>query len=383
MHLIFYIDYFGIKCYNGKKLCLKVVNQLTAISKLLYDVMALLMSFLVTIGAVTVPATDKLINQINDDATLKMVITGDPQVCNYNPTREANLMAASEDMMNSQVTFDAYISVGDIAENGFQDEFDRVADNIATLPVNHFIMAAGNHDIRLREYDQCVDRFFGFMNGLNEGKADTQIQTGKDADGNSKLNYVYDVNGYKFVVIGSDKASFEEAFISDAQLQWLNLTLKELTANGDPVFVLCHYPLAESHGLPNTWGSANSTPSESLPTYNPTGDEGTTGSIGSSSKEVYDIISSYKNVFFITGHLHTGFGYYTYQTISEENNVQGINVPSVSIDNKDGMYNNPGVGVYVEVTDDQVIFYARDFAQGKYLTEKEFPEAIKAYDIIK
>ncbi len=350
---------------------------MAGISNVLYEIMSLLMSLLVAIGAVTVPSTDQLINQINDDAKLKMVITGDPQVCNYNPTREANLMAASEDMMNSQITFDAYISVGDIAENGFQDEYDRVTANIATLPVNHFIMAAGNHDIRLREYEQSTERFLTFMNNLNTGKENAQMQTEK------KLNYIYDINGYKFIVMGSDKSAFEEAFISDAQLQWLNLALKEYTANGDPVFVICHYPLAESHGLPNTWGSANSNPTEGLPTYAPTGDEEETGSIGGTSKEVYDIISSYKNVFFITGHLHTGFGYYTYQTISDENNVQGINVPSVSIDNKDGVYNNPGTGVYVEVTDSQVIFYARDFAQGKYLTTADFGEAVKAYDIIK
>ena len=72
-----------------------------------------------------------------------------------------------------------------------------------------------------------------------------------------------------------------------------------------------------------------------------------------------------------------------YQTINAENNVQGINVPSVGIDNKDGTYNNPGTGVYVEVTDDQVIFYARDFAEGRFLTESDFPEAIKTYDLIK
>ncbi len=346
------------------------------ISKVLYEIMSLIMSFLMSIGAITVPGTDQIIKQINDDAKLKMVITGDPQVCNYNPTRETNLIASSDDIMNSEITLDAYIMIGDIAENGFQEEFDRVAADIGTLPVNNFIAVSGNHDIRLRDYEQSVDRFFAFMNGLNEGKPDAQMQSGK-------LSYVYDVNGYKFIVLGSDKSSFEESFISDAQLQWLNLALKEYTANGDPVFVLCHQPLAGSHGLPNTWGSANSNPTEGLPTYAPTGDEDSTGSVGNQSKDIYDIISSYKNVFFITGHLHTGFGYYTYQTISEENNVQGINLPSVSIDNKDGVYNNPGTGLYVEVTDTQVIFYARDFAQGKYLTTEQFGEAVKTYDLIK
>ena len=232
-------------------------------------------------------------------------------------------------------------------------------------------MAAGNHDIRLREYEQCKGRFLGFMNSFNE-----------EANHKDTLSYTYEVNGYTFIVMASDESEFEEAYISDAQLQWLNLTLKEKTAEGKPVFVICHYPLAEGHGLPNTWGSSDSQPTEKPGDYVRKVDYDYTGSIGAASNEVYDIITSYKNVFFITGHLHTGFGYYTYQTIDAENNVQGINVPSAGIDNKDGVYNNPGTGVYVEVTDSEVIFYARDFANGKYLTEKEFEEAVVKYPLV-
>ena len=343
---------------------------MAGISRVLFEFMSLLMSFLLSVGAINTPATDDVIKQINEDAKLKFIVTGDPQLCNYNPTRETNFIAATKDIANAEIRYDAFIIAGDIAENGFQDEFDRVYADINTLPADNFIMVSGNHDIRLREYDQCKDRFLTFMNALNTEE--------KAVD---SLNYVYDVNGYKFIVLASDEARFEDAFISDAQLQWLNLALKEYTANGDPVFVLCHYPLAESHGLPNTWGSANSTPTENLPEYERRNNYDYTGSIGEQNNDVYDIISSYKNVFFITGHLHTGFGYYTYQTINEENNVQGINVPSVSIDNKDGTYNNPATGVYVEVTEDQVIFYARDFGEGKYLTTDDFAETVKAYDI--
>ncbi len=343
---------------------------MVGLEKFFFELMSLLMSFLMSIGSIASPGTNDLIKQFNDDATLKFVVTGDPQVCSYNPSREASLIEASQDLINSQVALDAFIIAGDIAENGMQSEFDRVAEDIKPIPASHFIMAAGNHDIRLREYEQCVETFTGFMNQFN---AEENHQT--------SLYYEYDVNGYKFLVMGSDKASFEDAFISSEQLQWLNLSLKEYAKNGEPVFVICHYPLAESHGLPNTWGSANHTPESGLSEYVYKDSYDYTGSIGEQNNDIYNIISSYENVFFITGHLHTGFGYYTYQTINEANNVQGINVPSVGIENKDGTYNNPGTGVYVEVTDDQVTFYARDFAEGKFLTENEFPEAVKTYNL--
>ncbi len=343
---------------------------MVGLERFFFELMSLIMSFLFSIGAIATPGTADVIKQINDDANIKFVVTGDPQVCSYNPSRETNLIASAQDLMNSQDVLDAFIIAGDIAENGLEAEFDRVYEDIKDIPANNFIMAAGNHDIRLREYEQCKTTFLTFMNAFN-----------KEENHQTELHYEYDVNGYKFLVIGSDAAEFEMAYISSEQLQWLNLSLKEYTKNGDPVFVICHYPLAESHGLPNTWGSANSTPTEGLGEYVRRDSYDYTGSIGEQNNEIYDVISQYENVFFITGHLHTGFGYYTYQTIDAENNVQGINVPSVGIDNKDGTYNNPGTGVYVEVTDDQVIFYARDFVEGRYLTKADFPEAIKAYDI--
>ncbi len=360
---------------------------LEAIISSFAKVISFIMALILSIGnTVTPPAKDNAITQIDPDTTLNFIVGGDPQVCNYNPEREASLKLFCEDVYNMSSSVDAFIIAGDIAENGFQEEFDTVTkyltkrptdkeDVYNTLPVDNYIMVSGNHDIRLRDYEECTKTFTTFMNNLNVDKMSAQTV--------DKLQYVYDVNGYKFIVLGSETADFEKATITDAQLQWLNVSLKEYTKNGDPVFVLCHYPLVESHGLPNTWGSADNNPSSGLPEYKVPNDGDTTGSIGDVSEEVYDIISSYKNVFFITGHLHTGFGYYTYQTIDTENNVQGINVPSIGINNKDGTYNNPGTGLYVEVTDDAVTFYARDFANAKYLTEKEFGETIKTYELIK
>ncbi len=343
---------------------------MVGLEKLFYEFMSLIMSVLMSFGAIAVPGTNDLIRTMNDDAKLQFVVTGDPQVCSYNPEREANLIASANDWKNAQIDLDAFIAAGDIAENGLQAEFDRVYADICDIPADNFIMAAGNHDIRLREYEQCKKTITDFMNALNDGN-----------NPQTELHYEYDVNGYKFLVVASDEASFEEAFISSAQLQWLNLALKKYTKSGDPVFVVTHYPLAESHGLPNTWGSSNSTPTKGLDEYVRKDSYDYTGSIGEQSNDIYDVISKYNNVFFITGHLHTGFGYYTYQTINAKNNVQGINVPSVSINNKDGVYNNPATGLYVEVTDDEVTFYARDFAEGRFLTTKEFGEAVKTYKL--
>ncbi len=341
------------------------------IAGLFQEIAAILLSILMMFGGVTTPATGDLLRNFSDDVNIDFVLTGDTQVCDYMPEREANLISFAEDMNNSDIDLDAFLIVGDIAENGMQEEFDRVTSHIKDFNAKNFIMCTGNHDIRLREFEQSKERFLNFMNGLN---------TEENAKDNVYFKYM--VDDYTFLVMGSEESRFEDAFISREQLQWLNIELKEATKDGKPVFVICHYPLAEGHGLPNTWGSANSgAGDESLPTYERKDDYDMTGCIGDQTNDVYDILTKYENVFFVTGHLHTGFGKYTYETISEENNVQGVNVPSVGIDNKDGVYNNPGTGLFVEVTDSQVIFYARDFANGKFLSRNDWSKAVMAFDI--
>lgn len=341
-------------------------------SDAIFQLISMIMSLLMSFGAITIPGTEDVIKQIENDTVINFVVTGDTQVCNYNPSRETNLISTAEDLKNAETTIDAFIVAGDVVENGFQDEFDRVYEDIKDINVDNFIMCSGNHDIRLREYEQATSRFINFMNSLNI--EETAI------DG---LRYTYELNGYKFIVMASDKHEFEEAFISDEQLQWLNLELKEATAEGKPAFVIAHYPLAEGHGLPNTWGSANMPGQPGrLPEYTRQDDYDYTGSIGKHSNDVYDILTKYKNVFFITGHLHTGLGINTYQPINAANNVQGINVPSLGINNKDGTYNNPGTGLYVEVTPGEVIFYARDFANGKYLSVDEFSETVAVFPLV-
>ncbi len=346
---------------------------MAGISKVLFELVSIIMSILMSFGAITTPAADDIIKQINDDASLKFVLTGDPQVCNYNPSREMSLISLSEDIKQAEVELDAFIIAGDIVENGFQDEFDRITEDITGINAKHFIMAAGNHDIRLRDYEQSSQRILNFMNNLNDPIYAQQ-----------SLNYIYEINGYSFIVLSSDAHAFEKGKFGDATLQWFNLALKETTGKGKPVFVITHQPLAEGHGLPNAWGTSSNPAKDPLPEYKSAiykenGDYDYTGSIGDSSNEIFDILTTYEDVFFITGHLHTGFGNYTYQTIDAEKNIQGINLPSVGIANKDGTYNNTGIGMYVEVTPSKVIFYARDFANGKYVNADQFDRAIAEF----
>ena len=295
-------------------------------------------------GTVAPPSTENPIKPKDaDNVKLVFAAFGDTQISNYMFDRYKVFGAAMEDLHASE-RMDAVIVAGDVAENGLAEEYQLVYDGLKGLENCRYIMSAGNHDIRLRSYKQVVSRFTEFSNALNN-----------NVDPVDSLHFSERVNGYKFIVIGSDKATFEEAYISDAQLEWLD---SEIAAeNGKPTFVICHQPLKLTHDLPNTWGNGTNL---------------NAGSVGDQSDEIKEILTKYDNVIFITGHLHTGFGDASYETIEK---LHIVNVPALSIDNKDGKQNGSGLGYIVEVYDDEIIFRARNLETGEWLTA--YDEVIK------
>lgn len=294
-------------------------------------------------GPIAPPSTENPIKPEDaDNVKLVFAAFGDTQISNYMFDRYAVFGAAMEDLHASE-RMDAVIVAGDVAENGLAEEYQLVYDGLKGLKDCRYIIASGNHDIRMRAYSQSLKRFTAFSNALNN-----------NVNPVDSYHFSEVINGYKFIVIGSDKGTFEEAYLSQEQLDWLD---SELAAeNGHPTFVICHQPLKLTHDLPNTWGNGTNL---------------NAGSVGDQNDELKAILTSYKNVVFITGHLHTGFGEASYEQMGD---LHMVNVPALSIDNKDGQYNGSGLGYIVEVYDNEIVFRARNLETGEWL--KDYDETI-------
>ena len=317
-----------------------------------YKLLTLFVSTVFAFTAYVAPPTDDPIQGNADTgANMTVVAWADPQLSNYMAKRFQPFNAACEDLANANDGVDALLIAGDIAENGLACEYEYITEKLTPANVDGFMMAIGNHDTRLRSYKQVVNRFTSFSNNLNSicGNEDFTIDS---------LRYTYDVNGYKFIVLGTDTAEFEESYINDEQLEWLDSELKSATANGKPAFVVCHQSLKDTHGLPDTWNSPDDR----------------AGTIGEQSDAIKAILNKYNNVIMISGHLHTAIGQYTYEKID---NFHSINLPSTSIVNKDGDYNNAGIGFVIEAYNNHVLFRARDFAQGKYIPDYDIEITLK------
>ncbi|MGN0522603.1 MAG: metallophosphoesterase [Eubacterium sp.] len=279
---------------------------------------------------------------ITTDSASKLTFAAwaDPQVASFISSREKYVKASSEDLKNSQSKIDALVLAGDITENAAPYEYSTIYDNLADTGIKNFITATGNHDVRTGEYADSKKKFVDFTNDLNAAAGSTlKIDS---------MHYSYTLKGYKFIVLGSDETQLEEATIGEAQLEWLDAQLKSSANKGKPVFVILHQVLKNTHGLPDTWGSSVKT----------------AGSVGPQSDEIQSILNKYKNIILISGHLHTGFGEYSYQKIG---NIHSVNLPSVGVDNDCGSYNENGLGYITEVFDNKVVFKARNFNKGEFV----------------
>ncbi len=296
----------------------------------------------VCIAPVSASAKTDVIKPLDEkNVKLHFAAWGDPQVSNYLTERRPYLQTSAADIRNNKTKkLDALVLAGDITENCVPEEWDWVYEDINGIGVKNYINATGNHDIRIHEYKTAKASFVNFTNKLNKN-AGSKLRI-------KKLNYSYTIKGYKFIVLGSDSVLLEEADLSAKQLKWLNKELKSAYKKNHPAFVIAHQPLKDTHGLPDTWG----TPIKSA------------GSIGKQSDKLKKILNKYPNTILITGHLHTGFGKYTYEKIG---NFHSVNLPSLGVDNKDGDDNDHGIGYLVEVYDGKVLFRARNFDKGVYV----------------
>ncbi|MGN0458539.1 MAG: metallophosphoesterase [Eubacterium sp.] len=284
----------------------------------------------------------------NSSSSVKMTFAawGDPQVSNTMTSREKYVKASAKDLKNAQSNIDALVLAGDITENAVQNEYDAVYNDLVNTGVSNFVTATGNHDVRMSKYDDAKRKYVSFTNKLNSA-------VGSSISINS-MYYKCTIKGYTFIVLGSEKSQLEEASISDTQLKWLDTQLKSVANKGKPVFVVMHQPLKNTHGLPDTWGSSSKT----------------AGTVGEQSDSIKAILNKYKNIVLITGHLHTGFGKYSYQKIG---NIHSVNLPSIGVDNDDGYYNENGLGYMVEVFSNKVLFRARNFNTGEYVSDYDIP----------
>lgn len=273
----------------------------------------------------------------DENARLTFAVWGDPQISCLSPLRSARVHAAVQDIKNAD-RLDALVLCGDITEYGTKAEYkftkrllDEIGDGVKTI-----FAVPGNHDVRLRNYKKQVNRFQKFVSSVKHG----------DTDLSDSYYYTRDVNGYRFIMMGTDRSTFEAAYIRTSQLERLKNDI--LSAPQDkPVFVFNHQALKHTNGLPVTF----------------LGKGKWRGSVGMESEKLRKVLSVRANVYYITGHLHYCTSEYTFEDLG---NIKSLSVPTVGVINH-GAVKKMTQGFVISVYDDKVIMRSRVFGNGEYI----------------
>lgn len=231
--------------------------------------------------------------------------------------------------VSSVIGTDALVIAGDMTNSGHIKEY-RLLKRLLTVygAPSGVIPQFGNHDCRgtsiypyYHEAEQLFEDFCRFC--------------GKEVHA---PYYSTAVNGYHFVVMGTDKLMQNTMYVSPEQLVWLDRTLAYSCSSGKPVFVINHQSPDTRNGIPEKWA----------------GD----GGIGEQSEAVEALLKKYsaKNkILFVSGHLHKP-DEKSFEKANE--NLYFLNLPSFEYDN--------GAGFMMDVYDNRIELLCRSFVTGMY-----------------
>ncbi len=257
-----------------------------------------------------------------------------------------------QDMQEFDSQLDLVVATGDLTDHGEPEEWAMLERAFADYtPAKNIILAQGNHDTWTSDDDYALSKKL-FID-YNKKIADRTI---------NNVYYSTKVNGYTFIVLGSE-SDHTYATFSDTQINWLKNEMKKAAKDDLPIFVISHWPINESHGLPETWGDDEPMPDD--------------GGIGDKSAEVEAILKSYDNVFLISGHIHAGFvndsqtNIFGYTSVESDGSFHSINLSPYMYLTALGRIAN-GTGFVFEVYDDVVEIRARSYSASVWYTDYNF-----------
>lgn len=268
-----------------------------------------------------------------DQIRLNVSIISDGHMEGNNGDRFKNHGRAFLDISRAQTPVDALVMVGDNTMNGMEIEYMLLYGLMNRyLSVENVLIAPGNHELcKENEYEKYYKRFMDYNRAFFGYE-------------NEHAYFSREINGYKMIVMATEKDSKVEAYHSPEQLEWLQGELAEAAAAGKPVFVFNHNPLEGK--FEHFWPAGN---------VGPQGDQ---------------LDSILKNcgtrVFYFSGHLHMGI-YENGNGLAQEDNVTYVNVPGFGEECNYGDLVDAGMGWQMEVYDTKVVLRLRNFARSEWV----------------
>ncbi|WP_159885843.1 metallophosphoesterase family protein [Paenibacillus puerhi] len=275
---------------------------------------------------------------------------------------QRKLSAALTDLHAVNPKADALIINGDLT-NGMPADYSKLQSLLDKAPLPDDVwFTIGNHEFYKAWMDDTGNyRKSAFPN--NETDA-ASIERFLQFTGGDKLYYARTIRDHRFIFLGSEQYrqsnpnNGEDAYLSQAQLDWLNRELKQAAgsqAADQPIFVFLHQPLpytvAGSQYYLNTRAVIQ-------------------------HEQLKSILTQYPQVFFFSGHTHwelklpntlvrDGFTMINSSSVDEPLTDHGP-------EGEKPAGPDESEGLYVEVYDDRVEIKGRDFHRQRWIPEAQF-----------
>lgn len=259
---------------------------------------------------------------------------------------------------------------GDFADNSTSTAVEAAFDSLDLLMGDQTSLqvfaAYGNHEVRYISEQECFNT--GAVQFWEE--LQSYFHTSDDVRLDSVCNYSYAMtyNGYHFLILNTDNpgqhgnaATSDDPnadpirrgmYLERSTLQWIEKLLTYYDLDEYPVFVIGHFPFADS-----------------VPFSGYSTDPLKDNSIGDQGPELANIFGRHDKLVYICGHLHSGLGISGPVTIQAENggSFSQINLPSLKASPRG--YMGSTASWYLFAAKDKILLRARDFLRGEWLTE--------------
>lgn len=293
-----------------------------------------------------------VINTTKDDCKLLVEMISDTHLEEKELFRQWFLKRGLKNLEKADVDIDAVVVAGDLTNYADEPSLAKYYEIIKKYSPAPVVSVAGNHDIN-HAGDRNVTNI-----SREEAKANfiryNNEYMGTDHEDNY---YSTEIKGYKFIVLGDivyNGGNWDSATLGDEQIAFLDRELA--SADGKPVFVCCHWPMDGMNGQDTIWPGSGI-----LLDVNP----------------IKEVLEKYDNVFYVSGHMHSGIKSlavdekYDLASVEKSNGVTYINLPTYGIVNIFGITWS-ATGMQVEVYDDEVVIRPRNFMTNKWFANSEY-----------
>ena len=270
-----------------------------------------------------------------DACKLNFSILSDSHIEGNNFARYKVFVRCLRDVKKNKSGQDAVVFLGDNTMNGNTGESLLFHGTVSLLLKDETVLPAlGNHDIGNGQGDYAAlqNRWYSY----------TKAFFGKKLT----VPYYYEViDGYYFIILGTEDHTVNDMALSEAQLIWLQKTLEEAAGSGKPAFVFSHHPERASFRLD-----------------------------ADSPYRLTDILTEYaetNDLFYFSGHTHRTL---THSSFAAYYNFPETSLPCLTTltgEKDDQIHEGTGFGVDVEVYGSEVVIRGRNYYAGEWAVDSE------------